>query len=68
MTETNISTTKTCYSVIVNDKGLLFDSRQKKCYDGKINAQSMPLAFFFDLEFSTYISLEIKACLCVHTL
>lgn len=59
MTETNISTTKSYYSVIINDKGLLFDSRQRKCYDRKINAQSMPLAFFFDLEFSTYISLAI---------
>lgn len=59
MTETNISTTKSYYSVIINDKGLLFDSRQRKCYDRNINAQSMPLAFFFDHKFSTYISLEI---------
>lgn len=59
MAETNISTTQSYYSVIINDKGLLFDSRQRKCYDRKIDAQAMPLAFFFDLEFSTYMSLEI---------
>jgi hypothetical protein len=40
MIEKNISTTKSYYTVIINDKGLLFDSRQRKCYDRKINAHS----------------------------
>lgn len=32
MTETNIFTTKYYYGVAIDDKSLLFDSRQRKCY------------------------------------